>query len=214
MPAQGLGKDAAATRASGHTLGVNKSLDHVVEETDRNRAQFEAFCRGLSPEELQRDVPGSTWLVRDFIAHLATIDTWVNDWFDHVADGRTWRPRGDDGGPFNIDTWNESRVQERRERSVEDLLTEAAANRAVLWATVERFSDEVLAQEFDFRGHNITFQRYLELWAGHDPAHSADMLRALPEQLKDPVIAAWVAPFVPAPRPMPDHADGPAARSG
>jgi hypothetical protein len=185
----------------------------MVAETNRNRAQFESFCRGLSAAELQRPVPSSTWLARDFIAHLATIDTWVNEWFEHIADGKEWRPRGDDGGPFNIDTWNEARVQARREATVEELLVEAASNRETLWATVDRFTDEILAQKFDFRGHSITFQRYLELWAGHDPAHSADMLRALPEQAADPVIAAWTAPFRAAAPALASHDDPPESQS-
>ena len=36
---------------------------------------------------------------------------------------------------------------------------------------------EVLEATFDFGGRTITQLRYLQLWAGHDPAHSADMVR-------------------------------------
>jgi hypothetical protein len=178
---------------------MEASLVPVVATTNANRERFEQFCRSLSPEELERPVPDSAWLVRDYIAHLATIDIWVGDWFEHLADGRRWRPTGDDGGPFNIDTWNEARVQARRAVGVEALLREAAMYRERLWAAVDRFTPEVLARPFDFRGRTITYQRYLELWAGHDPAHSADMLRALPERLADAGLAAWTAPFRPPP---------------
>ena len=124
-------------------------------------------------------MPDSTWQVRDFIAHLATIDEYVREWFEHVAESRPWRPRGGDGGPFNIDTWNEERVQARRAKTVPELLGEAAVERAKFWEVAERLTPAVLSQQFEFRGNTVTYLRYLELWTGHDPAHAADMLRAL-----------------------------------
>lgn len=177
---------------------MHASVEPVVATTNAHRATFEAFCRSLSPAELERDVPGSTWLVRDFIAHLATIDLYVGEWFRNLADGSRWRPEGEGGTPFNIDTWNEAHVQKRRKLGVDELLTEAAAYRDQLWQAVDRFTSEVLERRFDFRGHEISHLRYLELWAGHDPAHSADMLRALPERASDGELMAWTAPFRPA----------------
>lgn len=133
--------------------------------------------------------------MKGYIAHLASIDIWVGDWFEHQADGRRWRPTMDDGSPFDIDAWNEARVVERQDASVDDLLAEAAVHRARLWSAADRFTPEVLDKSFNFRGHEITFLRYLQLWAGHDPAHSADMLRALPVRQRDPALKAWFAPY-------------------
>lgn len=159
---------------------MERQLQPVIRAADENRVRFEAFCRSLSPEDLVRPVPDSTWQVQDFVAHLATIDDFVGDWFAHLADGRPWRPRGDDGSPFNIDTWNEARVQPRRAVGVEALLAAAASERKRFWSVADRLTPEILAQEFEFRGNTVTYLRYLELWTGHDPAHAADMLRALP----------------------------------
>ncbi|MGH2609554.1 MAG: DinB family protein, partial [Tepidiformaceae bacterium] len=132
---------------------------------------------------------------KDYIAHLASIDIFVGNWFEHTADGRPWRPNNsEDGSPFSIDTWNEARIVERHDASVDDLLTEAADLRAKLWATVDRFTPAVLDAQFNFRGRDITFLNYLQLWTAHDPAHSADMLRAIPER-KDEPVAAWLAKY-------------------
>ncbi|MBN9493762.1 DinB family protein [bacterium] len=174
---------------------MDSRLDAVAEETDRNRATFEAFCRSLSPGELARPVPRATWLVKGYIAHLASIDIWVGDWFEHQADGRRWRPTMEDGSAFDIDRWNEARAAERAHVNVDDLLAEAAVHRKRLWSAVDRFSPDVLDRPFNFRGHEITFLRYLQLWAGHDPAHSADMLRALPERRGDPALKEWFEPY-------------------
>jgi Mycothiol maleylpyruvate isomerase N-terminal domain len=172
---------------------LDPRLDPVIAETNDNRQHFEAFCRALTAAELGQPVPAATWSVKDYIAHLATIDIWVGDWFEHMADGRAWLPKAEDGGPFNIDAWNEAEVVKRRPASVEELLAEGAGHRARLLASWDRFTPETLDGNFDFRGNSISFLRYLQLWAGHDPAHTMDMLRALPAREPDPAVAAWAA---------------------
>jgi len=44
------------------------------EPTAEQRQRFEAFCRSLSPTQLEALVPGSHWRAKDYVAHLATID--------------------------------------------------------------------------------------------------------------------------------------------
>ncbi|MFN0146608.1 MAG: DinB family protein [Dehalococcoidia bacterium] len=174
---------------------MDPRLTPVLTSTNDNRAQFEVFCRSLSADELATPIPAAPWRVRDYISHLASIDIWVGDWFTHLASGEAWRPRADNGGPFDIDTWNEARIVERADASVAELLEEAARHRAALLATWERFTADALDATFDFRGNTIPLLRYLQLWAGHDPAHAADMLRALPARAAEPALAAWTAPF-------------------
>ncbi len=173
---------------------MDSQLTPVIAEADANRAFFEDFCRSLTPAQLSATVPGSHWTTKDYVAHLASIDIFVGDWFVCTADGRRWRPTSDDGSPFNIDTWNDARIDERRDASVDDLLAEAADLRAKLWATLDRFTPAILDTPFNFRGQEITFLRYLQLWVAHDPAHSADMLRAIPER-KDAALIAWLAKY-------------------
>lgn len=170
-------------------------LEPVLAETNDNRARFERFCRSLDEAELVTLVPGDPWTVRDYIAHLATIDTWVAEWFEALAEGRRWAPAGRDGAAFNIDTWNEGEVRARTAHSVEELLDEAAGHRARLLAAFPHFTAETLDQEFTFRDQRISFLRYLQLWAGHDPAHSQDMLRALPGRQRDPELNSWLSRY-------------------
>ena len=169
----------------------------VVAEADTNRETFAAFCRSLAADELARPVPEATWAVKEYIAHLATIDIWVGDWFAHLAEGKPFRPTADSGGPFSIDAWNEREVVARRETTVDELLSEAAEERQKLWSTVSRFTQPVLDDVMDFHGNSITFLRYLQLWAGHDPAHTRDMLRALPERHSDAALTRWLAAYAP-----------------
>ena len=60
---------------------VQKVIDAIVE----NRVKFEAFCYSLSDEQLNRPVPESTWVVRDFAAHLDTLDPQMIRLFESTA---------------------------------------------------------------------------------------------------------------------------------
>ena len=86
----------------------------VITELDSHRVRFEAFCRSLSEDELARPVPNSTWIVKDFVSHLATIDEPVETMFRNVHAGEraSFNP---EGGGLDIDGWNDRAVAERRE---------------------------------------------------------------------------------------------------
>ena len=175
------------------TGAMHPDVIPVAQSCAINRATFNAICRDLSEDELTRTIPASHWRVRDYIAHLASIDSWVGTWFSAWADGREFTFRNADGTPVDIDAWNESRIIERKSAALEILLEEAANHRTRIERTMARFDAELLARPFSFRGAKITFLRYLQLWVAHDPAHTADMLKALPERATDPAITAWLA---------------------
>jgi hypothetical protein len=168
----------------------------VVEELDAHRALFEAFCRSLTQEQLERPVPRSTWIVKDFISHLATIDGPVGEMFGAIHDGADPGIRNPDGGRFDVDHWNDSQVARRRDRSIEDLLAEAATARAALHARLAALTDDDVRRVIAFGGDSkrqparIELLRYLRGWCKHDPMHAVDMMRALPE-LRSPELDAW-----------------------
>jgi hypothetical protein len=182
----------------------------VIAELDAHRARFEAFCRGLTAEELTRPVPASTWEVRDFIAHLATIDGPVEQMFRRMQGERPAEP---DNARAGIDSWNDDEVARRRGRSVDDLLAEAGERRASLRRVLERFTAEEISRGFRFGGDSkrrpaeITVVSYLRGWCKHDPMHVADVIRALPELrtgeiedwLDDRAVRAYQAAMNPAP---------------
>lgn len=176
----------------------------VIEELDRHRERFEAFCRSLSAEELGRPVPKSTWLVRDFIAHLATIDVPVSGMFRAMHAGEDPGIRNPDGGKFDVDHWNDRQAEERRALDVEALLAEARETREKLRADLVVLTDADLERTLKFAGDSkrppaeIPFGAYLRGWCKHDPMHAMDMARALPERqgelapwFEDPVIQGY-----------------------
>ncbi len=168
----------------------------VVTELADHRFKFEAFCRWLSKEELECPVPRSTWLARDFIAHLATIDEPVAGMFRAIHEGRETGIRTPDGAPFEVDRWNEDRIQERRARSLEELLGEAVSQRQKLLVHLEALDAADLPRKIPFRGDarrpagGWELGRYLRGWCKHDVMHAVDMARAVPERVT-PQVARW-----------------------
>lgn len=177
---------------------MHPTVVEVIAELDSHRERFAAFCRALSAEELARPVPQSTWLVRDFIAHLATIDEPVGEMFRAVHAGEDAGIRTGDGQRFDVDLWNEHRIQERRALTVEALLAEASESRASLKVHLAALSADDLQKKLKFQGDarrpaaEWPLESYLRGWCKHDPMHALDMSRALsPERTPD--LQDWFA---------------------
>jgi len=171
------------------------AVQQIIDELDGHRARFEDFCRSLSPEELTRPVPQSTWLVRDFIAHLATIDIPVGNMFAAMHAQEPTPARTAEDKPFEVDSWNDRQVEARRNHSLEEVLAEAARTRAELMAHMVVLTDDDLARMMKFGGDSkrapseIPFASYLRGWCKHDPMHALDMSRALPD--RQAALAPW-----------------------
>ena len=177
------------------TTRMQKTIDTIKNE----RRRFETFCRSLSDEELARPVPDSTWIVRDFIPHLGTLDTELIRWFEGVANGVPDAIERDaDGRPFQLDNWNDSTVAERREWTLDKIFDEAAANRERLIVTLEKLTDEQTDSVTKMAGDSkrppaeVPLKLFLAGWAHHDAVHVADMLKALPERADEPEMRAWM----------------------
>ena len=172
----------------------------VIDNIRAHRVRFEAFCRSLSEEELMRPVPNSTWLVKDFASHLASLDPAMAESFRLSAQGRADEVfHTEQSEAFrDLDAWNDARVAERRGWPLERILEEAAANRAALIETLEGISEEALGRDMYFAGDNkrsaatLPLRTFMLGWALHDPIHAADMLKALPERAEEAELKAWV----------------------
>jgi hypothetical protein len=175
--------------------------DKVIETIIENRRAFEAFCYSLTPEQLDRPVPESIWIVRDFAAHLGTLDPALGEMFARTTRGE--KLTEPDGSAFDIDKFNDALVAERRDWPLEKVFEEASRNREALIDVLRQITDEQTQATMYFGGDakrkagNVPFGLFLAGWAHHDPIHVADMLRALPERAEDATLRAWLdSPFV------------------
>lgn len=177
----------------------------IIDELARHRVQFEQLCRSLSADELSATIPGSHWNVKDYIAHLATIDGLIADSFSPMVG---LAPPGSDialPNPMDIDDWNEDAVRARAGASVEELLAEAARHRANMAAAIALMTDAHLDTVIPYGGDRKTlgplpksqvrFGGLLWAIAIHDPTHTLDIVRALPERAGESWIGEWLGSF-------------------
>ncbi len=183
-----------------------ETIAGVIDAIRANRARFEEFCYSLTDEQLGRPVPGSTWIVRDFAAHLGTLDVALLGWFGGVRSGAP-ASGGDapafDPDTFDVDAFNDAIVAERRSWPLARVFEEAAVNRDRLIDQLASLDDDEVDRLLHFTGDakrpagDLPLRAFLAGWAQHDPIHVADMLRALPERAGDATLAAWLDhPFV------------------
>jgi hypothetical protein len=176
----------------------SERIERLAGRFRSNRERLEAFCGSLSDEELARPVPTSTWVVKDFISHLATLDTQSVRWFEALAKGAKDPSGYVDGTRFDIDEWNDEIVAKRRDRSVDQIFAEAAENRERFLTALEQLTDEQIERVVHFGGDNkrdpadIPFKLFLSGLTRHDPIHVADMLKALPERANEPGMQEWL----------------------
>lgn len=182
---------------------MNETMQQVIVAVKENRRRFEEFCLSLSAEEAIRPVPDSNWVVKDFAAHLDTLDSTLVRYLEHVASGGQMdMTKTVDGAPFDLDGWNDAEVAARRDWPMARVFAEARANRERVFEAIERLTDDDIDRNMHFsdpkRGSaDFPLKLFLTGWAQHDPAHVADMIKALSERASDPEIVAWLGnPFV------------------
>jgi Mycothiol maleylpyruvate isomerase N-terminal domain len=173
----------------------------ILDEQARHRQRLEAFCQSLTDEELAEGVPGTPWTVHGYVAHLATIDSLISPFLAPLV-GITDvpRPEAPPPSPFDIDDWNEAMVPLRAGASVDELLSEAAKHRAGYVRVVSALSDAQLDMMIPFGGDRkvidlpptqVRLEDLLRAIALHDPNHTQDILRALPQ--REPDVRDWLA---------------------
>lgn len=182
---------------------VNPRARLILDELARHRTQFEHLCLELSDDELAAPVPDTPWTVKDYIVHLCTIDGLIAPNFQRLV-GLSTAPAPDvqPPMPFDIDDWNDAAVAHRRDAPLDDLLGEAARHRGELAAAVERMADAQLDMIIPYGGDRkalglqpsrVRFGGLLWGIALHDPTHTRDILRALPNRREEPWLSEWLA---------------------
>ena len=119
---------------------MGTATDKVIDQIIENRRKFEDFCFSLNDEELDRPVPESTWLVRDFAAHLATLDPGMAQLFEATV--RNERMTTPEGGTFDVDAHNEPLVVARRTWTMAQVFEEGRTKRAALIELLRGITDE------------------------------------------------------------------------
>jgi hypothetical protein len=176
----------------------------IVDELARHRVQFEHLCRSLTADELATQVPDSHWTVRDYIAHLCTIDGLIAAGLGPRFGVTVPLPDVPRFDPFDIDDWNDAAIRARSSATIDELLDEARRHRENLLTSIVRLTDADLDREVTIGGDRKVIDlprrrgRYGgTLWAIaiHDPTHTLDIVRALPHRAEQGWVRDWLGSF-------------------
>ena len=103
--------------------------------------------------------------------------------------------------PFDIDDWNEAAVRAREDASIDDLLEESRRHRTNMLTAIERMTDVDLDRIIPYGGDRkatglaptpVRFGGLLWGIAIHEPTHTRDIIRALPDRGEEPWIVEWL----------------------
>ncbi|CAN5711293.1 hypothetical protein BH23CHL2_BH23CHL2_35820 [soil metagenome] len=131
----------------------------------------------LSDEQLAIEVYEGGWTAKDVLAHLAGRQSTYDMLLSLAAGGAM--PQAPEGG-FDVDSWNQAIVDERIDRSRDELLAEFRSAHEGLLSTVKELDDDTLqATVVTPRGESAASDVLLGSGGMHSVNHSADVAGAL-----------------------------------
>ena len=180
---------------------MNPRTQLVIDEMARHSRQFEHLCHSLNEEELRAQVPGSHWTVRDYIAHLCTIDGLIVGGFAPMVGLQMPPANPVPEQPFDIDDWNDAAVLSSRARSLDDLFEERNMHRERMVELIGAMTDQHLDMVIPYGGDrkSLNLPRSMVRFGGllwgiaiHDPTHTRDILEAIPHRKGEHWISEWL----------------------
>lgn len=97
-------------------------MTDVVEIYEQLRQDISELVAGLEPQQLELPVPATSgWTIRDVVAHLAADATYlINGDFPREF----FEAFGDEAAVITLNAWTARQTEERKDRSLEELLQE------------------------------------------------------------------------------------------
>ncbi len=152
-------------------------VEPIAAELAGNRAAIVETARSLGAEAWQRPSPLDGWAYRDLLTHLATGD-WV---CQHILRSVLANETLNVGQIIDmnwVDQGNAKLLQERRGRSVQELIAEVEAEGEETQELLTKLTDEHEGQTQE--GAPMTLAAYLgAVFPGHDRDHLAQLRTAL-----------------------------------
>ena len=150
----------------------------IIASIHAGMARVQETFGDLSDEQLATPVHNEEagWTAREILIHLAGRAIGYNLTVRLAEGGGI-----PSGGGFNVNDWNQRRIDERREKSRDELLAEFRTVHEALITRVEGMSDEFLARTIPRGpGVTITVAEAMRLGGGqHSISHNSEVEQAL-----------------------------------
>ncbi len=149
----------------------------LISELRESATQVEAQIRSVPAGRWDEVTPGAEagWTRRQLLAHMATNDlrqitrVRVGAGIGSQADRDALSEQAD------VDVWNRAQVEQRRDRSIDELVAELQAHRAEFIVLLESLSPEQRSQLMPFRGDRLPLTTGVPMIIGHLAEHAREV---------------------------------------
>lgn len=146
-------------------------------------AMVRYMAANLPKGGLERKIPGG-WTVRQLIGHLGDAQARYAAALANVLAGEPPFPGG-----FDPMGQNEIAAPAFARARLPALLESLGATRDALLNMMESFTPEQVNEPFS---HGLSLAGALGMWSGHIEGHALDVIDAVPELGRDPMVLNWV----------------------
>lgn len=126
---------------------VTTSKADFLHQVRADRQAWESLVNSIPDERKEEPGAAGHWSVKDLIAHIAVYERWTYEWLEPALEGDppNWN-YPDDDEHLSMDERNERFYNQHRERSLEDIQSEAAQVFARMLAAIEKVPEDALDQ--------------------------------------------------------------------
>ena len=128
---------------------------------------------GSSPEEIIKPEVIGSWSVRDTLSHIAGWDVWMSNSLQAVVE----ETQLDLSLTLDFNNTNTLFINERKDWSLEQILTEMDITHKKMLVFVKKLSEEQITKPHIIDGYNWSVKTFLKIWVEHDPHHTKRLLQ-------------------------------------
>lgn len=167
---------ALATRYRPQKLSFLPEIEAKFRLLYRYRDGFLRAVYSVADDAWDEASPCPGWSYRDVLAHVASNDRRVQTRLRALLGERD---EGELAALREEDDWNQRAVEERRGRSVRELVDELAANRHETLRLLSRLRPEHLSRPVELAdGSHVGVLEYIDLFAQHESIHAGQLVPA------------------------------------
>jgi uncharacterized damage-inducible protein DinB len=159
-------------------MASEKRVQTLIDKLAAAREEILQTIESLDEGTLTWQPGDGRWSIKETLAHLASAEGSHRQVAQDIAAGQTM-----DVPDFDLDAWNAARVAERRQRSIDEIMEEMAAERQRTLSALQDLEDEA----FDRQGlHPVlgktTMLKVFRIMPIHERWHLKDIRQLLEEQ--------------------------------
>jgi uncharacterized protein (TIGR03083 family) len=147
--------------------------ERILPKMQSTRDELLAYIEGVDHATLTRRSPEGGWSIRENLAHLADAERAHRRFAQAVLEGRSTRLEG-----FDLDRWNEERVERRAGQSPGQILADLRAERHETLAFIAGIPPEAWETKGDHPAlGQISVRQVIKVIGVHERMHLKEMRR-------------------------------------